>query len=387
MKFFKFDLNYRTKYGNIVPVKKNIFILRNKDMKRTLSYVLAFIMLVSVCLTAVSCGNKSRYNYDLDDYIVLPEYKGLEARANAIEVTDDTIRAIVDSVVDSYSRKIEITDRAADVGDVATVSYSGYTEGVSEDYITRENVELTIGFGRMPEEFESALIGMMPGDIKQIYITFPEDFAEYPDYAGKTASLTLRLDLICELEAPVYNDDFARAYLNHASVEEYEAYVRETLTESRKKAYNELVLNQIWQGIVDGTEVKKYPDAEVKRYYNELIDSVKIYVDSLGLDYAAFIEKNFEMTEDEFHAYALESAQETVKEEMICNAIARAEKIKLTNDEYTSRATVYATELYKFGSLAEFEEEFSRDKIEELILGDLVKEFVVDNANVTINEN
>ncbi len=350
-------------------------------MKRIISLTLS---LVFVCVVLFSCAKHTSYNYDLDDYITLAEYKGLSATAEDPAVSEELFDRTIMSVVNAYARLIEVTDRPIQTGDIVTISYSALFEGVSNTPIVKEDLELTIGLTELPEEFENALIGMKKGEITQITTTLPENFDENPDYAGKLGVFDIYVSLVCEREAPVYNDDFARAYLKHDSIEEYENYVRESLKADRERAYKEEVLNQVWQTIIDGTEVKKYPEAEVNKYYDLTVDSVKEYVDALGANFDSFVEKQFGMSADEFYADALTAAQTKVKEDMIVNLIARRENIKVSSDEYKTRALEYATDFYELNSLEEFEELYSREDIEQIILSDLVRERVIELSDVEL---
>ena len=350
-------------------------------MKKIVSILLA---LTFICLAAASCsGQSSRYNYNLDEYIDLAEYKNIPAKTIKAEVTDEDVQNQVEAAVNYYGRKVEVTDRPAREGDFVTVAYEGHVGGVSENIITVTDVELCIGGGSMPEEFEDALIGLNTGEQIYLTITLPDPFPQYPDYAGKVAELLVGIVSINVTEAPVYSDDFVRAYLGHNTTAEYEQSVRETLEARQKQAYYDVVVPQVWEVISENTEVKKYPDAEVKEYYDAFVGSVRDYVDALGLDFAAFVKTNFEMTEDEFYEYALEEAQSEVKEKMICHAIAKAENIKVSSSDYEERALSYATDTYGLESVEELEEKFSREEIEEIILCDLVHEFVADCASVT----
>lgn len=351
-------------------------------MKKVISLTLA---LAFVCIALFSCAKNTSYNYNLDDYITLAEYKNLPAKAESPAVSDELFDMTIMSVVNAYARLIEVTDRPIQIGDIVTISYSALFEEVSDTPIVKEGLELTMGLTKLPEEFENALIGMKKGETTQVTATLPDDFDENPDYIGKTGVFDIYVSLVCEREAPVYNDDFARAYLKHDSVEEYENYVRESLRAEREQAYNETVLNQVWQTIVDKTEVIKYPDAEVNKYYNMTVDSVKEYVDALGGDFDSFVEKNFGMTVDEFYADVLAEAQAKVKEEMIVNQIARRESIKVSKEEYKKRGEEYATDYYQLESLEKFEEMYSRGEIEQLILSDLVRECVVKLSDVEIS--
>ena len=349
-------------------------------MKRFVSLLL---VLTFVCLAAVACGKNSHYNYDLKNYIDLAEYMNLPAKTIKSEVTDEDVEDQIMSAINYYSRKVQVTDRPVQKGDIVTVDYMGYVGEVNDSVITVTDTDVCVGLGDMPEEFENALIGLNIGDQTYAQVMLPVPFEESPEYAGKLAELVILVKAINVNEAPIYNDDFVRAYLGHNSVEEYEQAVRDALVAKQKQAYYDIVIPQIWNDLTDATEVKKYPDSEVKYYYDSLVNSVKSYVDALGLDMEAFIKTTFEMSEDEFYEKSLEEAQITVKEQMMCSAIAKAEGIKVSAAEYNTRALRYAQDNYDFTSVEELEEKFSHDEIELLILCDMVKEYLADHASIT----
>lgn len=349
-------------------------------MKKIVSLLL---VLTFVCLTLISCGGSKHYNYDLSEYIDLAEYMNVPAETPKADVTDEEVEEQIMATINYYARKNEITDRPAQDGDYVTVDYAGYVDGVSTNTVSISNTEVAVGLGTLPEEFENALIGMNKGDTKSIEIVLPNPFEEYPQYAGKTANLVISVKSIAVLESPVYNDDFARAYLGYDSVEEFEEAIRASIEKQQKYAYYGIVVPQVWQTVFDNTEVKKYPENEVKSKYDTLVGAVVGYVEALNLDMDAFIEKNFEMTTDEYYESSLEQAQMDVKERMICHAIAKAEGIKITDAEYERRALEYAENMYGLESVAALEEQYTRDEVEELVLCDMVKEFIADNASVT----
>ena len=64
-------------------------------MKKTIALGLSLLLLAG---SAVSCGKEKendlltlKFNYDLSEYIDLPQYKGLPATGYRIEVTDEAV--------------------------------------------------------------------------------------------------------------------------------------------------------------------------------------------------------------------------------------------------------------------------------------------------------
>ena len=231
------------------------------------------------------------------------------------------------------------------------------------------------------------LYGVSAGSVLSAYCTYPAEYEAYPEYAGREVHYDIKVDSVKRLEAPNYTDDFARAYLNAESIEDYENKLRAKLQKDYDKNYYNYILSQVWNTVYTDTVVKEYPEHEIDTLCDDMIESNKAYAASSGVQFSTYLGVYYEMTEEEFYKYVREEAETRVKQEMICYAIARAENIEITDEVYTERATVYAVEDYGYKTLAEFESVYSKETIYHSILCDLVFELIVENADITITEN
>ena len=91
-----------------------------------------------------------------------------------------------------------------------------------------QGYDLTIGSGSFIDNFEQQLIGTHPGDQVTVNVTFPEEYANNPDLAGKAAAFAVTVNGIKEL--PEFNDEFVKTNLaDYAqTVEEYKQYLKDT---------------------------------------------------------------------------------------------------------------------------------------------------------------
>lgn len=357
-------------------------------MKKAVSLILAALTLSA---TLVSCGGDEdlltrKYNYDLSEYITLGDYRNLPAEGYRYEVTDEEIQQQVLATRSYYSRTTDVTDRPAQSGDIVYINYVGTIGGEEFEGGSEEDCEVTIGAGTFMKEFEESLIGKNPGDSYAIDLTFPDPYPSYPEQAGKDVHFEIYVDSILEQELPVYNDDFARVYLGHNTTADFEKHVRSMLEDHYQSIFREYVDSQIWPVLVENTTVLQYPEEEVEAMYNDIITSNTAYAEAMGLNLAPYIEVNYNMTLDEFYAAARAECEGRVKEEMICYAIARAEKISLSEEEYQERALDYAINIYNVNSVAAFENIFDKEVIRQTIMFDLVHERLVDYANVTYKD-
>lgn len=355
-------------------------------MKKAVSLILAALTLSA---TMVSCGTDDdlltrKYNYDLSEYITLGDYKNLPAEGYRYEVTDEEVQQQILATRSYHARAIDVTDRAAQSGDIVYVNYTGTIDGAEFEGGSEEDCEVTIGVGSLP--FEDTLVGKNPGDSYSVDVTLPDPYPAYPENAGKEVHFEIYVDSIMEQELPVYNDDYARAYLVHDSTADFEKHVRTLLEEHYLSVFREYVDSQIWPVLVENTTVIQYPEDEVQKMYDSIITSNTAYAEAMGLNLAPYIEVNYNMTLEEFYAAARAECEARVKDEMICYAIARKENITLSEEEYQVRALEYAINAYNVNSVAALENIFDKEVIRQTIMFDLVHECLVDYADVTYKE-
>lgn len=337
--------------------------------------------MAAVCFT--SCGKtdvlNDYYRYDLAEYVRLPEYKGLEAAGMENILTEERIQAEILAPLYYYTQKSIVTDRESRIGDIAIVSYVGFCGGERTETMSKK--ELVLGEGTMAAEFENALVGHRAGDDIKVSLAYPEDYG-IAEYAGQTVEYTVSLDAIYEEKIPKYTDDFVRGYLGYDSIAEYESEVRSNLEEYYAELTSFYVINQLWPEISENTEVLQYPEKELQAYYNDTVDAHKELAKENDITFTDYVSDYFSMTVDEFYESMMEEAKATVKDELICYTIARAENITLTDAEYEERAEEYA-EQYEMESVEDLEEKYGKDTIMRLLLCDKVQEWVAAEANLT----
>ena len=72
----------------------------------------------------------------------------------------------------------------AKVGDTVVIDFAGFMNGTQFEGGTAANFPLKLGSGQFVPGFEEQLIGIKPGEEREIKITFPENY--YPGLAGQS---------------------------------------------------------------------------------------------------------------------------------------------------------------------------------------------------------
>ena len=357
------------------------------DMKKILALSLALLMLLG---TLVSCSKDKtlyyRYDYDLSDYIELGEYKHLPAKGYTIEITDEDVQRQIQGALVNYSRLNDVTDRGAKIGDVVYLDYVATIDGEEFEGGSETDCEITLGTASLLLELEVGLVGVMAGETRSFDLTFPDPYPQAPEHAGEDVHFEVTVNNVCEMELPEYTDEFVKAYYGFDTREELEEEARRLLEDRYQEIYYQYIAAQVVDQVLDATVVKKIPQKEYDRLYEARVQLDQAYAETYGLSFAAFLNFSYQQTEEEYYAAIKEDIEARIKREMVLYAIARAENITLTDEEYVTRATKDATDYYGYASLEAFEAFYGKDDIREIVLEEMAVEKIVDYADVTIEE-
>jgi len=363
-------------------------MIRMTDMKKLLSLLFAVLMLAALL---PACSDEDvltyKYNYDLSEYVNLGDYKGLPATGHTMNITDEQIEMQIIGARAYYARAHVVTSRGAVSGDTVTLNCIATVDGVKVESESKTGTAVKLGNGTLHQAVEEALIGAYANSHLTVDATLAEDYDKDASLAGKSVHYEIDVLKIEEQELPEYTEDFVRAYLGFESKAAYEKSIREGLEARYKKSFYTAVIAQVWPALVENTEVIRYPEKELLALYNDIVASNKALAESQGVVFSDYIEAISGMTEDEFYEYARTTAEARIKEEMITYAIARAENLSISEEEYTSRATKIAKEIYGLSSLEAFESIYDKDVIRHGILQDMVRELVADYAEMTYMED
>ena len=185
--------------------------------------------------------------------VELGQYKGVEVEKCDTEVTDADVEEELKKVQDKNSRVVTVEDRAVKNGDMTTIDFEGFVDGVAFEGGKGENYPLTIGSHSFIDNFEEQIIGMNIGDEKEINVTFPEEY-HAEELKGKPAMFKVKVNEIKEKVLPELDDDFAqRLQMQGLSVEQYFQYtgvtaekiIEDMKPEAVKRIQSRLVLEAV----------------------------------------------------------------------------------------------------------------------------------------------
>ncbi len=271
----------------------------------------------------------------------LGEYKGLTAPKEEPKVTDKDIDEELKPYIDRAARLVSVK-RKAKKGDTAVIDFEGFDNGTPFEGGKGENYDLKLGAGMFVPGFEEQVIGMKAGEEKDIDITFPEDY--HADLAGKAVVFHVKVNEVKESQAPEVDDEFAKDVSEFDSLADFRKDLGDKLLERKRAQAKADFENAVLEQLVEGMECE-IPDGMVEVQVDRLMDDYAMRIQSQGMrveDYMSMMG----MTPDMMRTSARPSALKQVQMELALTAVAKAEGLEATDEEYEAEIAKLA-EQYK----------------------------------------
>lgn len=312
---------------------------------------------------------------NVDKYITLGEYKGLILDNTVEVITDDDVQARIDQELQD---KAEAVSDGAKEGDLVTVNYVGTIDGETFDGGTANNYDFIIGNGGMFQEFEQGVIGMKKGETKEISIDFPSDYSD-STLAGKKADYKVTVQNV--RRAPELTDEWVTKNTDYTTVEEYREGTRKTLEKEARESAGEVLKNTAWNTVLENTEVKEYPEADVENAISEFRKSMEVYAKQADMTLEEFVESQG-ISKDAFDEQSRQYAEGKVKQNLIVQGIMDAEGLSL-DDKESLKVQEELVKQMGAANLAELVDTYGQSYVDESVGLLRVEDFIVKNAQVS----
>ncbi len=276
--------------------------------------------------------------------VKISSYKGMKIQKYAYIVKDEEIDAEIARVQDRNARKVEVTDRAAQLGDIANIDFIGSVDGVKFEGGEAEGFDLTLGSGQFIPGFEDQVVGMNVGEEKDVNVTFPQNY-QAENLKGKAAVFAVKLNKLQGKELPEVTDEFIKEATGSATVEEYKAKTKERLEKQAERKANDATENSILEAIAANTEVE-IPQAMIEREIDGLVQKFEYQLMYQGLklqDYLDFLKT----TMADFRKNYEEQAAKNVKNQLIISHLIKEEKVEATDEEVEAKVAEQAASVGK----------------------------------------
>ena len=302
--------------------------------------------------------------------VTLGDYKGVEVPKSEIAVTDEEVDAEVKKEQDKNARTVAVEDRAAANGDITTIDFEGFVDGVAFEGGKGTDYALTLGSGTFIPGFEDQLVGANTGDHVEVKVTFPEEY-QAKELAGKEAVFQCDVKKIETKEVPELDDEFAKDVSEFDTLAEYKEDVKKKLTEKKEKEARTAKENAAVDKAIENAQMD-IPELMTKTECRQMMDDFSRRMQQQGLSmeqYFQFTGQSMDKMMEDMKPQALKRIQTR----LVLEKVAEAENIQPSEEEITE-------EIQKMADAYKMEADKIREAIGEDGLDQMKKDMAVQKA-------
>lgn len=351
--------------------------------KKPLIIIMAAVLAAAIITVALILSLKYYFidtPYDgirFSKFIRVPDYFGMTLTESDMKEAFEKEKK---SLLRKYATFNELKEGKIEKGHNVTIDAKGYEiiNGVRsekpidaslKDYeITDIGDHVTVNGANFLKEFQDALIGsdVKPSGVVNATIKYEGDHS-VESMRGKEIIYDITVKKVTETVYPEYTDAFIFAKTGYQNIAEYEEALN-----------NEIRYNLLWNRLIAGTEVIKYPEKQMEKYTDEFDAYYNAYMSSNKITFEKLLDQ-LETDEAGYAQLRRNYAMGTVKEEMVLYFIIKTEKVRISKEEYRTGALALAEE-HGYEKVDDLEKDLGKDVVERTVLWEKVKAMIYNSA-------
>ncbi|NDJ20453.1 trigger factor [Nostoc sp. B(2019)] len=312
---------------------------------------------------------------DVEPEINLVQYTDLQATAEEVKYDPTQVESVLDKEREELATLIPVEGRAAQFGDIAVVDFKGMLAKAEGEDETAEptpipggeatDFQLELQEDKFIPGFVSGMIGMNPGETREISAQFPDPYVN-EELAGKAATFTVTIKELKEKELPELNDDFAQEVSDFETLAELRAsledrYQKEAEDKTKTNKQEALLVELLKHVEVD------LPATLIEQEVDAMLTQTAIRLSQQGLD----VKKLF--TQDiipQLRERSRTEAIERLKRSLSLREISKRESIQVTPEEIQARVTELL-EQYT-------DQDIDAERLQSVVENELLTEKIID---------
>jgi len=255
----------------------------------------------------------------------LSAYKGLEVEYEDPTVTDEDVTERIEQLRESKAEYVNIDPRPAADGDYVVIGIES-GDGLDGEPMKNPEMMLKIGDPDTLPAFSEGILGMSPGETKDITVTYPEDYGQ-ERLAGKTVSFDIEVKHIRRKEMPELDDEFAQSMGDFRTIDEFRDQVRASILAERQYRAQEEAKSKLVEFLGE-SHIFPVPETYIERQLQITLENYARTLLMQGIDPRAL---NFDM--NKFRESQRDRAMRDVRATLLLDRISEVESIPVTTEE------------------------------------------------------
>ena len=322
---------------------------------------------------------------DVRPEITLPDYDGVEAQVDDIELTDTDVEEQVEALRERFATLLDV-ERPAAEGDFVVMDLVATRDGEPIEGAEVSGMSYRVGRGGMLDGLDEALVGMAAGDQK----TFQSELVG-GDLVGAAVDVAVTVSQVQEQELPELDDEFAQMASEFDTVEELTVDVRERLGRGRRLEQAAAARDAVLEQLLDRVDVP-LPEAVVTDELNARRQNLEQQLAYSGITMDKYLEDEGQ-TMEEFEAELERGVRDAVAAQFLLDEIAKKEEFGIDQAELSEHLVrraqqsgqdpqEFANHMFEHNHIPELVQEILRGKA----LARIVEAAVVKDASGNVVE-
>lgn len=291
--------------------------------------------------------------------IKLGKYKGLKIEKAEVKATKEDFEREHAALL-ARGKSFSIKTTAAELGDVVVIDFEGFKNGVPFAGGKASKFELELGSGQFIPGFEEQLVGCLPGDDKDVELSFPEEY-HAQDLAGQPVVFKCHVHEIKGTVTPTMNDEFVASLNipNIATVEQLDAAIEQAVLAHKGKIANEKFETELFDAIINDAQLpvpQEFLVEETKALRHQFVESLK----KQNMTFDQFMKMSGQ-DEQKVNDELAKDATRRIQVSFILEEVARLEDVKVSDAEIDAEIEAVAKANGK--SYEELAKDAPRDQI------------------------
>lgn len=270
--------------------------------------------------------------------VKLGDYHSIRVETPTTEVTDEDIEKVLKQVQEDQAMWLP-AERPAQLGDKVVVDLKLTSGDRSISDLHDNEFELAAERAGIFSGMDDQIVGMTEGETKQFTTTIPEDYGN-ADLAGKEAQYEVTIKGVKYRELPEIDDELAKSIGDYENLDAVRTAIRAQLQTQKETEGRRTVREDVVKQAADKSEVEIHPvlvDEEVHR----MMDETGRMLEQSGISRDQYLEM-MNKSEEDYHKQLEPDAEIRVKRDLVLDAIAEREGLKVSDTELQSWLDMYA---------------------------------------------
>jgi trigger factor len=317
--------------------------------------------------------------------ITLPDYDGIEAQVEDVEVSQDDVDEQVEALRERFGTLTDVERPAAD-GDFVVLDLRATRDGEPVEGAEVSAMSYRVGRGGMLEGLDETLVGMAAGEER----TFTSQLVG-GDLVGQDVEVSVTVSQVQEQELPELDDEFAQMASEFDTVDELVEDVRERLGRGKRLEQAAAARDAVLEQLLDRVEIP-LPETVVTDELNARRSNIEQQLAYAGITMEKYLEDEGQ-TLEEFEADLERRVRDAVAAQFVLDEIAKAEEFGIDQSELSEHLVrraqqsgqdpqEFANHMFEHNHIPELVQEILRGKA----LARIVESAVVTDASGNVLE-